>query len=96
MDRLEKVEAKVESNIKKHIWFYSSFVAIQLLGLGLVLGVAYDKHLQMMAMFITTFFYMFWALLHQYIHHHLNAKIVTEYVLMGSLGLVVSLFVFSV
>lgn len=93
---MEKVEAKVELNIKKHIWFYSTFVVIQLLGLWLVVSVGYDRNLQMMAMFITTIFYMFWGLLHQYLHHHLSFKIVSEYVLMGSLGLVVSIFLFSV
>jgi hypothetical protein len=93
---LEKVEAKVESNVKKHIWFYGSFIAIQLLGLWLVLVVSYDKHLQLMAMVITTIFYFFWGLFHQYLHHQLTPKIVTEYALMGSLGLVVSLFIFSV
>jgi hypothetical protein len=96
MIKIEKIEAKVESNIKKHIWFYGSFVAIQLLGLWLVLTVSYDKHLQLMAMFITTVFYMFWALLHQYLHHHLSPRIVTEYVLTGSFGLVVSIFLFGV
>lgn len=85
----------MKKNVGKHIWYYGSFIAIQLLGLALVLSTAYDKQLQMMTMFITTFFYIFWSLLHQHMHHHLNAKIVTEYVLMGSLGITISLLFFN-
>ncbi len=80
---------------KKHLWFYLSFAAIQVLGLWLILLVAYDKQLQMMTIFITTVFYLLWCLAHQYIHHHLNLKIVTEYILIGSLGLTVLLVLFG-
>ncbi len=81
------------ANAKKHLWYYVSFAIIQLLGLLLVLLVAYDKQLQLMAIFITTIFYILWSLAHQYIHHHLNVKIATEYILIGALGLTIS-FVF--
>ncbi len=80
---------------KKHAWFYLSFLAIQLLGLWLVLLVAYDKQLQMMTVFITTIFYLLWCLAHQYIHHHLSLKIAAEYILVGALGMTVSLVLFG-
>jgi len=80
---------------KKHFWYYFSFVALQLLGLWLVMALSFDRQLQLTAIFATTVFYLFWALLHQYVHHHLSPKIVTEYVLMGSLGLTVSLVLFG-
>jgi hypothetical protein len=81
--------------IKKHFWFYISFAAIQLLGLALILLVSYDKQLQMTAILMTTMFYVFWGLLHQHLHHHLNAKIVTEYILIGGLGVTISFIIFG-
>lgn len=80
---------------KKHFWFYLSFLVFQIIGYFLVVYTAYDKHIQLSILYITTVFYIFWSLLHQYIHHHINAKIVVEYVLVGFLGLSLSLFLFN-
>lgn len=79
-------------HIKKHLWYYTSFIVIQLLGLWLVLLTAHDKDLQLAVIAFTSIYYIFWALAHQYFHHHLTPKIITEYVLMGSLGMTVALF----
>lgn len=86
----------IRKNIKKHFWYYTLFVILQLLGLGLVLLTAGDKGIQLIAIIMTTFAYLVWALAHQYIHHSLTAKIVIEYCLVGALGLTVSLFLFNV
>ena len=86
----------IRKNIKKHLWYYIFFVALQIVGLALVLLTAGDKGIQLIAIILTTCAYMIWALAHQYIHHSLTAKIVIEYCLVGALGLTVSLFIFSV
>jgi len=82
--------------IKKHIWYYCSFITIQVIGFLLVLLAASNKQIQMSAIFLTTACYIIWALTHQYLHHSLTAKIAAEYVLVGGLGLTVSLFLFNV
>lgn len=82
--------------IKKHLWYYVSFIIIQAIGFLLVLFTAANKEIQMTAIILTTMCYILWALAHQHIHHSLTAKIVVEYVLVGSLGITVSLFLFNV
>lgn len=47
----------------------------------------------MLAVVITSLFYVGWGILHHFVHHDLNAKIVVEYVLIGSLGMTVVLFI---
>ncbi len=76
--------------------YYVSFAIIQSIGFVFVLLTAYDKQVQLLIITLTTFFYIIWALAHQYIHHHLNAKIMVEYILIGTLGVAVSLLLFNV
>lgn len=79
----------------KHIWYYSTLSIILLAGLALVVLLAPHKQYQIIAVMLIAFFYMVWSILHQYLHHHLTSKIVIEYVLIGSLGIVLSLFLFN-
>jgi len=78
--------------VKSHIGYYIGLFAI--LGLGLVgtIAVFYDTRLQMLSIFLTAFFYIAWGILHHLINHDLTAKIVVEYVLIGSLGVTVVFF----
>ncbi|HZE87554.1 MAG TPA: hypothetical protein VE090_05120 [Methylomirabilota bacterium] len=78
--------------MKKHLWYYTSFILGELIGLVLLFFFAYDKTLQLLVLFFMTGFYVFWALLHHYFHHDITAKIVIEYVLIGILGMVVVFF----
>jgi|GEM_PF-2450415 len=80
--------------IKKHIWYYSSLIVLQAMGLWLMLLLSFDKQLQIRALFLTTGAYLFWALLHQQLHHSLHPKIVMEYIFVGGIGLAISLLVF--
>ena len=80
---------------RKHLWYYVSFLAAELTGLGLVLYFAYDKNLQFLAVCFMTSFYIGWAILHHYHHHNVTIKIVIEYILMGLLGVVVSFLIFQ-
>ena len=85
----------MKKHMKQHFWYYFSFVVIQLLGFGLILLTASNRDVQRMMIIGTTCLYAFWALMHQYFHHHLTPKIVVEYMLIGTLGLIVSLFFFG-
>lgn len=77
---------------EKHIGYYASLILIIILGFFLVTAVSYNKNLQMLVVVVTSFFYVLWGIIHHSIHHDLTAKIVIEYVLMGSFGLAVALF----
>ena len=79
--------------IRSHIGHY--IVLLLILGLGFVMAVlaSPNKQLQLVAMVMTTFFYIAWGILHHLINHDLTAKIVIEYVLIGSFGLSALFFI---
>lgn len=83
----------IQAKIRKHIWYYAALVVLQVIGLALVFLTAADKSLQLTIMVFLTGMYVFWSLLHQYIHHTLSAKIAAEYVLFGLFGLAITYFV---
>lgn len=76
----------------QHIWHYGALVAILTLGTFLTLQTASDRKLQLVVILTTTLFYVLWGVFHHLIEHDLTAKIVIEYVLVGSLGASVVLF----
>ena len=86
----------MKHRLKKHFWYYLSLTIILTLGLVLIVLTAYDKQLQMMVIVMTTIIYVAWSLLHHYLHHSLTVKIVIEYILIASLGLTLSLFLFNI
>jgi len=82
----------IKALIQKHFWYYLSLVFLQLIGLGLLFFTGSNIGIQITAIIVMSVFYMFWASFHHYFHHNLTPKIVVEYVLMGLLGIVVSIF----
>jgi hypothetical protein len=85
----------MKEKIKKHFWYYFTFLCIELSGLGAVLFFATDKYLQLVVVFLMVFFYIVWSIFHHYIHHNLTLKIFLEYVLIGSLGEAVIFFLLA-
>lgn len=77
----------------RHIWHYGALLAVLILGFFLTMQTASDKTLQLTIVLITTLFYIIWGLLHHLIEHDLTARIVVEYVLIGSLGASIVLFI---
>lgn len=77
---------------KNHVAYY--IVLILILGSGLFMTVLTTpyRQLQMVTIVMTTFFYIAWGILHHLINHDLTAKIVIEYVLIGSFGLAAVFF----
>lgn len=79
--------------VQKHLLYYFFLTAILILGIFFSVQFSYNKQLQMLMVVITSLFYVGWGILHHYVHHDLNAKIVIEYVLIGSLGMTIVLFI---
>jgi hypothetical protein len=75
------------AHIKQHIHYYLSLIAIQVVGLALVLAVAPNHTLMIAIVVLITFFYTFTALLHHKLNHTLTSKIMLEYVLIAALGI---------
>lgn len=80
--------------IKKHFWYYVSFVILQVLGFWVILLTSFDRQMQFLAIFLVTGIYIFWSLIHQHVHHTLHPKIVMEYVFVGGVGIAISLLLF--
>jgi hypothetical protein len=78
---------------KKHLWYYISFIVVELTGLGLLFYLAYDKNLQFLTICFMASFYIGWAVLHHYHHHNITLKIMIEYILIGILAVVISFLV---
>jgi len=78
--------------IHKHLWYYVTFIVIELSGVAAVFFFAYDKYLQMIIIFFMALFYVLWAVLHHVIHHNLTVKIFLEYILFAALGEVIVFF----
>ncbi len=76
----------------RHIEYYVSLFAILAFGLLFVIVASPNKELQMFIVLLTTFFYVIFGILHHFLHHNLNRKIVIEYVIIGGFGLSVVLF----
>lgn len=82
----------MNASIKKHFWYYLSLAVMLLVCLAIAFMLSYNTMLQILALFAGTCFYILWGIVHQQIHHHLTPKIMLEYVLMGSLGFVLIVF----
>ena len=77
---------------QKHFLYYLSFSAILLLGLALILLTSPNVKLQSLVILLTVFFYILWGILHHFVNHELTARIMIEYVLIGTLGISVIFF----
>jgi hypothetical protein len=82
------------TKLYKHSPYYLSLVVILALGFLLAYNSS-NKTFQIGVVIVTTFFYVLWGIMHHLINHDLNAKIVIEYILIGSFGLAVIFFLLS-
>jgi len=82
----------MSKKMKEHASYYLSLLLIFAVGMLLAFHTAYDTRLQFAVVVLTTFCYLVWGILHHLLRHDLSAKVVVEYVLMGSLGMAVALF----
>lgn len=77
---------------REYTIYYSGLFFILLLGMGIALNTFYDRTLQMFTVVATAVLYVFWGILHHHTHHDLTPKIMIEYALMATLGIVIVLF----
>lgn len=82
-------------NINKHFWYYLVSVTIFLVGLVLIVLTNYSHQLQSTFIIMTACLYFVWSLAHHYVHHQLHPKVVIEYALMATLGVLLSFFLFN-
>jgi len=85
----------MKEKMKKHFWYYFTFVCLEISGVGAIFLLATDKYLQMVVFFLMVFFYIAWSIFHHYLHHNLTFKIFLEYVLVGALGEAVIFFLLA-
>ncbi|MBI4080321.1 MAG: hypothetical protein HY430_00960 [Candidatus Levybacteria bacterium] len=78
--------------LQKHAKYYVSLlIALSLGGVFLAFSSA-ENDMKMMVAMIMAFFYVVWGIIHHYLEHDVNAKIVIEYVLIGALGISIIFF----
>lgn len=84
------------ANFRRHLWYYIVTICIFTLGLVLIAVNDHDSKLQALLIAMTATCYFTWSLLHHYVHHELHLRVVIEYILIASLGVVLSLYLFSI
>ena len=78
--------------LSKHWAYYTSLILIFTLGFFLMSISSSNRQLQMGIVVFIALSYVLWGILHHLLNHDLSSKIVIEYVLIGSFGLAVVLF----
>lgn len=82
--------------MNKHAVHHRKDTVILLVVLSLAIFVvsqlSFDKQLQGIMVVLTCLFYVGWGIIHHAVHHDLSARIVVEYILIGSLGMSITLF----
>lgn len=84
------------NNVKKHFWHYFVYLVIFCGGLYLILTSQGNSSLEARYIIFIGILYFAWAMVHHYVHHELNFRIINEYILIVILGVVLSLFLFGI
>ena len=82
----------MEDKIKKHHLYYFFLVLVLISGFISLMGSSHNKPLQMIIVSTTALFYAILGIMHHFADHDLSIKIVVEYMLISTLG--VMLFAF--
>ena len=72
--------------------YYISLIFILSLGLFFIILAAPNKNLQLILVFLTTFFYIFFGIVHHLINHDLSIRVMIQYIIIGALGVTVIFF----
>ena len=86
----------MRKNIQKHNWHYLVYLFIFSGGITLLLATRGNANIQAMLILMTAFLYFLWSMVHHFVHHRLQPRIVVEYILIMVLGTVLTLFLFQV
>lgn len=85
----------MHKKVVNHLGYYFSLLAVLLLGFFIVISIQSSPQLQMLVVAMMTFAYVTIGILHHYVKHDINAKIVIEYVLIGSMGIAIAYFLLA-
>lgn len=77
---------------KKHSHYYIALFLLLLVGLLMSLFFSPNKQTQVAFIVLTALIYVFSGILHHIIDHDISLKIMVEYILIGSLGISIMLF----
>lgn len=73
-----------------HAAYYIALGLMFLLGISLIIFIPHPLMKKIIALMMT-FLYVLWGIIHHVSHHDTSAKIVLEYVLIGTLGIAIVL-----
>jgi len=77
--------------IRSHIKYYAIHGILQFIGFLVLLSLGNNRTLQIAVICTSSIGYVTWSILHHYQQHSLSTKIVLEYVVFGTFGIVASL-----
>lgn len=83
----------IQVYIKHHGKYHLAILLILILGVIFAYYTRENKQLEMIVLMSLASIYMLFGIIHHYLTHDLSAKIVIEYIAMGSLGITIALFV---
>ena len=81
--------------MRKHVFYYIALIGVIAIAILLMKQAASQKQLQMIIVVLLGIFYVFWGVMHHYLHHNLRARIVLEYVAVAALGITAILLIFK-
>ena len=81
--------------LSQHAMYYMSLIIMLTLSFLLACSSS-DRGFQLGVIIFTTFFYVLWGIIHHLINHDLHAKIVIEYILIGTFGLTIIFFLLTI
>ena len=82
----------MRKKFSSHLAYYISLIVIFILGFLLIKKTSPNLQLQTLIFSLITFFYVILGIIHHLLNHKLSAKIVIEYILIGSFGIAVVFF----
>lgn len=82
----------IHKHVKTHVGHYLPLLAI-FVAVILFITQVQNKQTQAAIAVAAAFFYVVWGIFHHMISHDLTVKIVIEYILIGSLGMSILLFI---
>jgi len=82
----------LKQKMHEHLWYYSSLLIVLILGVTFIVFSNSNVKAQLSITVLVTFFYVLWGIIHHHLDHDLTAKIVVEYVLIGTLGMTIVYF----
>lgn len=79
---------------KNHHSYYFSLITLLIVSAVVVMLSIGNRELQLIIFILTAIFYVLLGILHHLFDHNLSSKIVTEYVLIGALGISIVFFIY--